>query len=654
MKDKQEVPINRTLLILIEKISNAMRLTFIALLIPLLSFTTMTSAQRVSISLDNAKVSSILEEITRQTGIGVAYSEQVVDLNRKMSLHFTDTELSLVLDKIMEGTSMRYEIRNGKVYLFSKEKEFSLPQQQPKKITGTVLDSNGEPIIGVNVVVKGTTSGTITDLDGRFVLEAPENATLQFSYIGYTPSEIAIAGQSSLSVRLKEDTQALDEVVVVGYGTQKKVNLTGSVSSVKFDEELANRPITDASQALSGKVSGVWISQNSGKPGDDGAQLRVRGWGTLNNSDPLVIIDGVEGVFSQINPSDIESITVLKDAASAAIYGSKAANGVVLVTTKMGKNNEKTQVELNSYVGMQQLGKHFDLVTNSAELMTMANTALVNGGENPLFPEKMIADFAQGTDPYKYPNTDWYDYLYRNALITGHNLSIRGGSSKLSSFLSLNYLNQEGILMNSKAERFGIRGNLEYKVNNWLKVGARLNYTRRNSQEPFDIARVFEQQQGAAPFIAPYTRDGHFGSVEAVKEDGTLLYTTYQPVIDASNGASKTAFDYVSVNAFALIDFTEDLNMQITWASNGNWKMNDKYNESLYGYTDTGIQTIPKNYNRDGIVLSREQVSTMRNNFQATLNYNKKFAEKHYVAAILGAQLENMNVRMLPINRFYV
>lgn len=190
-----------------------------------------------------------------------------------------------------------------------------------------------------------------------------------------------------------------------------------------------------------------------------------------------------------------------------------------------------------------------------------------------------------------------------------------------------------------------IGANVEYKVNSWLRVGARLNYTRRNSQEPFDLFRVFEQQQGAAPFIAPYTRDGRFGSVEAIKDDGTLLYTTYQPVIDASNGATKTSKDYMAVNAFATVDFTKDLNLQVTWASNGNWKMVDKYNETLYGYTDSGIETIPKNYNRDGIVLSREQVSTMRNNFQATLNYSKRFADKHYVAAILGTQLENYSIK---------
>ena len=603
------------------------------------------AGKKISVSFSNIPLKEAILKIEVASGYTFFYDGNKIDLGQKVSLSVSDQPIESALHSMLKTTKLTFEITNKQIALFSKQNAGSPMGKAPHKITGTVVDALGSPIIGANVMVKGTNNGTITDLGGNFLIEASENDVLQVSYIGYMPQDIPVQGNKEIIITVREDTQALDEVVVVGYGTQKKVNLTGSVSSVKFDEELANRPITDASQALSGKVSGVWISQNSGKPGDDGAQLRIRGWGTLNNSDPLVIIDGVEGVFSQVNPSDIESITVLKDAASAAIYGSKAANGVVLVTTKMGKNNEKTQVELNSYVGMQQIGRHFDLVTNSAEHMTMANQALVNGGENPLFSETLISNFANGTDPYKYPNTDWYDSLYRNALITGHNLSIRGGSEKLSSFLSLNYLSQEGILMNSKAERFGIRANVEYKVNSWLRVGARLNYTRRNSQEPFDLFRVFEQQQGAAPFIAPYTRDGRFGSVEAIKDDGTLLYTTYQPVIDASNGATKTSKDYMAVNAFATVDFTKDLNLQVTWASNGNWKMVDKYNETLYGYTDSGIETIPKNYNRDGIVLSREQVSTMRNNFQATLNYSKRFADKHYVAAILGTQLENYSIK---------
>ena len=618
--------------------------------------TLQTEQTTLTVRMNNCTIKDVFDHIEKNSEFVFVYHGANINLHRRVNLDVRDKSVEVILERLFKGTDVEYIINNRQIIVRRNEKKenSSLSIQQAKKITvtGIVKDTHGEPLIGVNVLVKGSRTGTITDMDGHFLLnEVSPNAMVSISYIGYKTEEIALNNRSSLTITLTEDSEQLDEVVVVGYGTQKKVNLTGSVSSVKFDEELANRPITDASQALSGKVSGVWISQNSGKPGDDGAQLRIRGWGTLNNSDPLVIIDGVEGVFSQINPSDIESITVLKDAASAAIYGSKAANGVVLVTTKMGKNNEKTHVELNSYVGVQQLGRRFDLVTNSAELMTMANQALANGGESPLYPESLISDFKNGTDPYKYPNTDWYEHVYRNALITGHNLSIRGGSEKLSSFLSLNYLKQEGIITNTDAERFGMRANLEYKVNSWLKVGARLNYIRRNSQEPFDLSRVFFIQSGAAPFIAPYTRDGRFGSVEAIAQDGTLLYDNRNPLIDASNGATKTTLDYMSLNAFATVDFTKDLNLQVTWASNGNWKMVDKYNETLYGYTDSGIETMTINYNRDGLEMSREQISTMRNNFHATLNYSKKFVEKHSVAGILGAQLENYNIKNVYARR---
>lgn len=650
MKECHEDPLRRCLLILIAKIPTTMKLTFLFLTLSLLSFTATASAQRVSIALENAKVEKVLAAITEQTGLSVAYSKQVVDVDRKVSLHFTDVELAMVLNKLVEGTTLGYEVKNGKLYLFENQSSKAVPQPS-KRITGVITDSKGEPIIGANVVEKGTTNGTITDFDGKFTLEVADNAILQLSYIGFIPTAVTVSGQSSLTVQLKEDTQALDEVVVVGYGTQKKVNLTGAVSSVKFDDELANRPITDASQALSGKVSGVWISQNSGKPGDDGAQLRIRGWGTLNNSDPLVIIDGVEGVFSQVNPNDIESISVLKDAASAAIYGSKAANGVILVTTKMGSTDEKTQISLNSYFGAQSIGQRYDLINNSADFMNITNQALVNGGGKDLFPNDMVSAFATGTDPYKYPNTDWYDYLYRTAFMHEHNLSIKGGTKKVSTFLSLNYLNQEGIMQNTNSERFGIRANLEYQVNSWLKVGGRLNYTHRTASEPYKINRVFEMHTGAAPFIAPYARDDRFGSVEAVDKEGVLLYENYNPLIDAFNGETKNIQDYMSLNAFATVNFTKDLNLQMTWASNGNWLSEDRYNQTLYGYTDSGIETITKNYNSDGLEMSREQKTSMRNNFHATLNYSTKFLGKHFVSGVLGYQLENYTIKNVLARR---
>lgn len=624
-------------------LGRAMKLTSIALFV----FTTGVCASvhsqnmRVNIHLNNTKTQTVLEEIEKQTDYLFIYNTKEVDLNREVSVSAQDETVSKVLSAIFDGTNISYAMEGSNIMLMEKPSTESAPQQDTRQITGTVVDAAGVPVIGANVMVKGTTNGTITDIDGKFTLDVPEGAILQISYIGYMEQTVSVGEQKVFNVVLKEDTQKLDEVVVVGYGTQKKVNLTGSVSSVKFDEEMANRPITDASQALSGKASGVWVSQNSGKPGDDGAQLRIRGWGTLNNSDPLVIIDGVEGSFSQINPIDIESISVLKDAASAAIYGSKAANGVVLVTTKMGKKNEKTQIELNSYIGFQQLGRHYDLVTNSAEHMTIVNSALENNGSSPLFPESMISAFANGNDPYKYPNTDWYDEVFRNALITGHNLSVRGGSDKLASFVSLNYLKQDGIMKNTDSEKYSFRSNLDYKINSHLRIGGRFSYIRNNYKEPFDMKNVFLGLDGATPFTAPYTKDGKYGSVQAISDDGILLYSLYNPLIYLANGASKTTLDYLSVNAYAAVDFSKDLNLQLTWASNGSWNETDKYNQSIYGYTDTGIEMQAKAYNKDGILMSRNQISSFRNNFHATLNFNKEINELHNISSVVGFQLED-------------
>jgi len=532
-------------------------------------------------------------------------------------------------------------------------KGLNAPNVQQMAITGKITDSQtGEAMPGVNVQVKGTSFGSISDAAGKYSLNVPNsNATLVFSFIGYITREIALAGQSTLDIALEVDIEKLSEVVVVGYGTTKKVNLTGAVSTVKFDEAIANRPITNASQALGGSVTGIWVSQNSGKPGSDGAQLRVRGWGTLNNSNPLVIIDGVEGDFDQINPSDIESISVLKDAASAAIYGSKAANGVILVTTRMGRNNERMQISLNSYVGMQTLGMRYNMVTNSAENMRLSNQGLANDGSSAVYPDYLITAFENGTDPYKYPNTDWYDVLFKNAIIHEHNLSIQGGTAQSSSFLSFNYLDHEGMIPNTNSSRYGMRANIESDIREWLKISGKFNYNRKISKEPYaditygSLGRVFDMLDGAVPFIAPYTRDGLFGSVEAIDNQGNLLYDNRNPLIDAANGQTTSEVNFVSVNASAEIKFTNYLALKTTIASNGNWNLTDRWNESIFGYTDTGVETITKNYNREGIEANRRQISSFDNQLFATLNFNKAFAEIHNVSAIAGLQLEHRKIQ---------
>lgn len=267
------------------------------------------------------------------------------------------------------------------------------PQQAKHTVKGVVEDALG-PIAGANVVEKGTTNGTITDMDGNFSLEVSANAILVVSYIGYQNLEVPVKGQANLTISLKEDSQALDEVVVVGYGTQKKVNLTGSVSSVNFEEQALSRPITNVSNALAGISAGVQVMQNSGQPGSDGSTIRIRGVGTLNNQDPLVLIDGVEGSMDLVNPQDIENISVLKDAASSSIYGSRAANGVILITTKKGKAG-KLSVSYTGRISYAQPTNLIDQITDYADYMTWINESFENIGQPNHFAQSTMTSGAR-------------------------------------------------------------------------------------------------------------------------------------------------------------------------------------------------------------------------------------------------------------------
>ena len=316
----------------------------------------------------------------------------------------------------------------------------ALSQQKKVTITGTVKDAQG-PVIGANVVEKGTTNGTVTDMEGRFSLQVSPGAVLTVSYIGYIEQSIPVNGKNSFMIQLKEDSQALDEVVVVGYGTQKKVNMTGAVSSVDMSKMVDSRPITSLSAGLSGMAAGVSVTQGSGgRPGNDGATIRVRGQGTLNNSDPLVVIDGVPGSMNDINPQDVESISVLKDAASSAIYGSRAANGVILITTRKGKTGG-SRISYNGYVTMQQVAHRMDLVTNYADYMELFNEGERNSNLPAPFSQEKIDEWraAGNSDPVKYPNSDWQDAAFKTGWLQNHTISITGGSDKIHYFISGNY-----------------------------------------------------------------------------------------------------------------------------------------------------------------------------------------------------------------------
>ena len=314
--------------------------------------------------------------------------------------------------------------------------------QQQATLKGTVTDALG-PVPGASVIVKGTTNGMVTDMDGNFVLTDLKNGDIiQVSFIGYVTQEITYTGQTSLTIQLAEDTQKLEEVVVVGYGTQKKANMTGSVAQVD-SKVLESRPVQNVSTALQGTMPGVTITAGEGRPGQDGGTIRIRGVGTLTNSDPYILVDGIEtGTMNEVDPNDIESISVLKDAASAAIYGSKASNGVILITTKRGKTG-KARISYNGNVGFSNPTMMVDRMS-SYDYARLLNQAMMDNGMSARFSDEELQKFRDGTDP-NYPNTDWYDLAYRTGVQHTHNVNVSGGTEDVKYMGSVGYLHQNGI-----------------------------------------------------------------------------------------------------------------------------------------------------------------------------------------------------------------
>lgn len=392
--------------------------------------------------------------------------------------------------------------------------------QQNKRIKGKVVDLKGEAIIGANILVKGSTIGTITDLDGNFVLDVPSNAVLQVTYIGFLPQEIDATGKTNFSIKLKEDSKQLDEVVVVGYGTQKKVNLTGSVAAVDVNKMSESRPINNLSTALAGMVAGVKITSGSNAPGADGASIQVRGQGTLNNSAPLVIIDGVEGSLSSLSPNDVETMSVLKDASSAAIYGSRAANGVILITTKKGKEG-KIRLDYNGYFSIERPTKILEPVSDYASYMELVNEAYTNSGKGVAFKDNDgngIPDASElwrqhPNEPLLYPNSNAYEVLFGNtAIAQQHTLSLSGGTDKLRHYSSFTYLENPGVVENTNYNRYSLRSSVEAKVNDWITLGSNITgyYASRNINAS-SLGDVFNYAKQTTPGMVHRHPDGRYG-----------------------------------------------------------------------------------------------------------------------------------------------
>lgn len=527
------------------------------------------------------------------------------------------------------------------------------------QVKGTVISgSDNEPLTGVSVAVKGTTTGTITGLDGEFSLSVPANAVLSISYIGFVTQDISVRGQRDIRVVLKEDAKALDEVVVVGYGVQKKSVVTAAISKVTGDNLNLTKP-SRIEDALKGKISGVQITQSSGQPNSD-SKIRIRGIGTVNNSDPLYIVDGMQvgGGINYLNPTDIASVEILKDAASAAIYGTRGANGVVLVTTKSGSSG-KTTVNYDFSYGWQNPWKK-KAVLNAQEYMTIMNEMDVNDGNAPRYSADYIAN-------YKGKGTDWQDEVFNyDAPVQQHQLSINGGNDKMTYFLSAGYFKQEGIVGGnygrSNYERFSLRSNSTYTVFedksrsflNKLKIGSNIAYSRDTSsgiETNSEYGSILGSAIAFSPLVPVYASDEDAAQIladhpTAVSKNGkvfSLPPTGYQelanPVAQLNRpSAGKNNSDKIVSSFYAELDVLPGLKFRSSYS----------VDLAFWGYDAHGYQDYLSSMSHTDRSWVESQMNRgFRWQIENYFTYTKTFAEKHNITVVLGQSASKYRYRNL-------
>jgi len=500
------------------KLWKIMRLSvFFLLLFVAQTFATVTYSQqtRLTLKMQGAKVIDVLGKIEDESQFYFLFNQKLVDVERRVDVDVKNESVEKILNGIFGNTNVSYVVKDRQIVLTTGNIEQGVSQQQ-KSVSGKVTDSSGSSLPGVSVVVKGTTNGTITDGNGNYSLSnVPENATLQFSFVGMKGQEMAVAGKTTINVTMEEDAIGIDEVVAIGYGTEKRVNVIGSVSQISA-EKLENRPVSSLSNALAGQMTGVTVIQRSGKPGFDEGEIRIRGVGSFGATpSALILVDGIPGSMNEINPNDIETISVLKDASSAAIYGARSANGVVLITTKKGKEG-KINVAYNGYYGVSTPTEFPDLA-ESWEYAEMYNIA---SGTQSYTPE-VIEKYRSQSDPDNYPNTNFLKETFsRNGIRTNHDISINGGQKSNQYFLSVGYLNDKGIVVKNDYSRYNFRLNLQTELTQNLTLTTRIAGSVERTNEPSTTAN--RGQSGLENIVAVADRypsiylgrasNGDFGS----------------------------------------------------------------------------------------------------------------------------------------------
>ena len=584
---------------------------------------------KINLSLSDVTLEEAIKTIEANTQFVFFFSNSAVDMTKHVDLNVKNGNIKEVLNQIL--SSYKYRIEDNKIVLLGEV-------QQDGKIWGVVSDAFG-PIAGANVVVKGTTNGTITDMDGRFSLDAPKGAKLQISYIGYITKELTVDTKTDYVIELVEDSQALEEVVVVGYGTEKKVNVIGSIAQIG-SEKLENRSTPQLSNVLTGQMAGVTVIQRSGRPGNSGGEIRVRGVGSFggesNKSDALVLIDGIPGKLNDVSSEDVESISVLKDASTAAIYGSRAANGVILVTTKTGKEG-KVSVGYNGYVGFNTPTALPEFV-DTWQYATLYNEAV--GRE--AYTQEEIQKFRDGSDPDHYANARYLDEVFsRKGLQTGHDVTINGGNAENKYMVSFGYLKQNGIVEKNDYQRYNARVNLINEILPGLKLTSRLSGVYGNRKEPMapggddaDNMLVLIQKALRFPGLTPtILSDGSFGA-------GRELHGTPAGWIKSDSFYENPEF---SLNANVRLDYNPIKDLQLSAIG-------------AYTYTNGEERTYRSTMKLSGdrvlgpSELKHKMGKTIYKTFQATAEYNKTIGE-HTFGILAGYSWEQEDYRYVQGSR---
>ncbi|SEN58634.1 TonB-linked outer membrane protein, SusC/RagA family [Mucilaginibacter gossypiicola] len=565
------------------------------------------SQQKFTLSLKQAEVSSILTKIQKQSDYRFFYNYASIKKLGKVDLDVKDATIDELLAAIIDD-KLSYKMNDDHVVIIANQEE----TKSIALVKGKVVDAKGEPLIGVNIRLQGTNQGTTTDANGNFSIDAPINGVLEISYIGFEKKIVTITGSQTLNITLVALPSALTEVVVVGYGTTKKIDVTGSVASVK-GTDIQNLPVASATQALDGRAAGVNIVRNDGSPGA-ASSIRIRGTGTLNDANPLIVVDGVPtsdpDALSDINPNDIASVDILKDASAAAIYGTRAANGVVLVTTKRGTYNQKLATTVNFYNGFSNTTKYLKLLT-APDLYSLKRERYTNDG--------VAIDAPWNDSYYATQRTDWQRAIMKTGHVINGDVNLQGGNDVSNYYWSTSVYNDDGIIDKTNFKRFSTRFNSEHKVTEWLKLGENIQlsyannvgFDNNNSQTGLIFSAL--RFNPAIPLVNP---DGTYGTSKAFANQLGDINSPYATIQEADRFNKKYR---ALANAFAEISFLKELKLRVNYAYDGT--LNRVYNFSIADVNQARQNTTSQ--------LTQNEGETSSQLLESFLTYDKVFGKSH-------------------------